>query len=152
MARSTGWGTLSKALLKSRNRDAKCCPLSSALAMLPSITSHCRVPFTGLQWLRIRSAGTQVRGKPNLHNALTIVWAAPDWPTLISMSIKDTGLSVCRLFGSRFLSGHAALAASDTNACTRTCTIMMYDQLCRYVAFLLPESTNIRVAMTTLRF
>ena len=51
-----------------------------------------------------------------------------------STPIKDTCLFVvCRLFGSRFLSSHAALAASDTNACARTCTIMMYDQLCRYL-------------------
>ena len=36
-----------------------------------------------------------------------------------SISIKETCLCVvCRLFGSRFLSGHAALAASDTYACT----------------------------------
>ena len=42
-------------------------------------------------------------------------------------------LPVCCLsFGSRFLSGHAALTASDTNACMRTCTIMTYD-LCRYL-------------------
>ena len=39
-------------------------------------------------------------------------------------------LSVCRLSGSHFLSDHAALAPSETNACT--CTIMMYD-LCRSV-------------------
>ena len=40
---------------------------------------------------------------------------------------------VCRLsFSSRFLSGHAALAASKTNG--RTCTIMMYMyDLCRSV-------------------
>ena len=25
----------------------------------------------------------QVRGKPHFHNALTIVQAAPDWPTLV---------------------------------------------------------------------
>ena len=47
---------------------------------------------------------------------------------IIYIYIRD--LSVCRLSGSRFLSDHAALAPSETNACT--CTVMMYD-LCRSV-------------------
>ena len=57
---------------------------------------------------------------------------------MVSSSIYKRHLSVClfvvcRLLGSSFLSGHAALPASDTNACARTCTIMMYDQLCGYL-------------------
>ena len=39
-----------------------------------------------IRLLRIRSTGTQVRGKPHFHNALTIVRAAPDRPTLVYLS------------------------------------------------------------------
>ena len=36
-----------------------------------------------IRWLRIKSTGTQVRGKLHFHKALAIVRPAPDWPTLV---------------------------------------------------------------------
>ena len=53
-------------------------------------------------------------------------------PVCLSVVFRLSSV-VCRLsFGSRFLSGHAALVASKTNGCT--CTIMMYMyDLCRSV-------------------
>ena len=42
-----------------------------------------------IRWLRIRSTGRQVCGKPHFHNALTIVRAAPDWPTLVVVHMQN---------------------------------------------------------------
>ena len=46
-------------------------------------------------WLRIRSTGAQVHGKPHFHS-LTIVRAAPDWPTLVYYNTLKHFI-VCRL-------------------------------------------------------
>ena len=54
-----------------------------------------------------------------------------------SISIKKKHLSVCLFVVCSVPAFCPAMrrwpAASDTNACARTCAIMMYDQLCRYL-------------------